>query len=327
MTEEKQQRWIASFWRRIGAIVLDSLVLGLVGFLLGLFLKDEFVQLGEWGRLVGFAIALIYFGGMNSKLCNGQTIGKKLLDLQVVDLQNNAISLSKSLLRYLVLAVPFSLNGLHADMDQMPAFLSFLLVAVVFGGILSVIYLYLFNRVTRQSLHDLVTGTLVVNAKVEEQEIGKVWKVHLGVVVALFTTTALLPLFVESLAQQEHFSGMTKAYEEIKALPGIRNPRVTTGTTTFSSSDSGTRTSTHVVVKAGLDTDVISDVGLARKLADIAISNYPKALDKDVIRVTLYYGYDIGIWSQWSSYAHDFNPREFFDHDKPKRYPNDLNVE
>lgn len=315
MTEQKQQRWIAPFWRRIGAIFLDTFILGLVGFLLGLFFKDEFVQLGGWGRLIGFAIALAYFGVMNSKLCNGQTIGKKLLDLQVVDRQNNTISLPKSLLRYLVLAVPFSLNGLHADTDQMPAFVSFLLVAVVFGGMLSVVYLHLFNRVTRQSLHDLIAGTLVVNAKVEMQALGKVWRVHLGVVVALFAISVLLPFFVDSFAQKAPYSEMAKAYEEIKAVPGIRNPTVTSGAASFSSSANGERTSTHVVVKAGLYADAISDIELARKLADIAVRNYPAALDKDVIRVVLYYGYDIGIWSQWSSYAHDFSPSAFLEQD------------
>ena len=78
MSEEVQQNWIANFWRRIGALFIDTLILGLVGFLLGLTLESTFVQIGGWGRLIGFVIALVYFGAMNSKLFNGQTIGKKV---------------------------------------------------------------------------------------------------------------------------------------------------------------------------------------------------------------------------------------------------------
>ncbi len=80
MTEGIQQNWIASFWRRIGALVVDSLLLGLVGFLLGLTFFLSFLPL-------------------------------------------------------IVLAWP-----------------------------ISIIYLYIFNRIPRQSLHDLVVVTYVVNA-------------------------------------------------------------------------------------------------------------------------------------------------------------------
>jgi hypothetical protein len=34
-------------------------------------------------------------------------------------------------------------------------------------------------------------------------------------------------------------------------------------------------------------------------------------VNKDALRISLTYGYDIGIWSQWSNYTHDFNPGEF----------------
>jgi len=34
------------------------------------------------GLLIGFSIALIYFGIMNSELANGQTLGKKALEIR-----------------------------------------------------------------------------------------------------------------------------------------------------------------------------------------------------------------------------------------------------
>ncbi|WP_413701976.1 RDD family protein [Psychromonas sp. KJ10-10] len=69
--EEVQEKWICGFWRRIGALFIDTLVLGIFGYIVGLFLEDTFVQIGGWGRLIGFAVSISYFGIMNSALSNG----------------------------------------------------------------------------------------------------------------------------------------------------------------------------------------------------------------------------------------------------------------
>lgn len=63
--------------------MVDSAVLGIVGFLLGLCFFRQFMAWGSWGRLLGFAIALLYFGPLNSRLGDGQTIGKRTLKVRV----------------------------------------------------------------------------------------------------------------------------------------------------------------------------------------------------------------------------------------------------
>jgi uncharacterized RDD family membrane protein YckC len=97
MIEEKELTWISGFWRRIGAFLIDSIVLGLAGLGLGLFLEEFFVEIGEWGRLVGFSIALVYFGVMNSTIANGQSLGKRALKLRVVNIESKPISLIRSI--------------------------------------------------------------------------------------------------------------------------------------------------------------------------------------------------------------------------------------
>jgi uncharacterized RDD family membrane protein YckC len=311
MSEEVQQKWVANFWRRIGAFFIDSLILGLVGFSLGLALESTFVQVGGWGRLIGFGIALIYFGVMNSKLVEGQTIGKKLLKLRVVDSENQTISLGRSFVRYIVLAVPFSLNGAHFSNEAMLSFLMYPLSLIVFGGLFSIIYLYLFNRVTRQSLHDLAVGTFVVNANIEKREVGKVWKTHFIVVAVLFIAAAIVPAFTGKLAQNEPFKKMLTVQSALSNESGVTYTTISTNTTTFSSVKEGTKTTTYVSAQAFLLSNNVSDDEFARHLATIVVKNYPEARNKDALRITLTYGYDIGIWSQWTSHAHDFNPREF----------------
>jgi len=179
MTTEIAPKWISGFWRRIVALCLDTLILGVAGLVLGLVLESTFVQMGAWGRLVGFAIALIYFGIMNSSIAGGQTIGKMALKLRVVNANGRPISIGKSLFRYFILATPFFLNGAQFPNELMTSFFMYPLSLIIFGGIFSIVYLYVFNRTTRQSLHDLLAGTFVVNANVEKHVAGTVWRVHI----------------------------------------------------------------------------------------------------------------------------------------------------
>ena len=73
-----------------------------------------------------------------------------------------------------------------------------LINALVFGLGGAILYLYLFNGVTRQSLHDLVAGTYVVRETAEaELEVDPVPRVHLVVAAAwiglVFLVSPALP--------------------------------------------------------------------------------------------------------------------------------------
>ncbi|MCP3673892.1 MAG: DUF4034 domain-containing protein [Gammaproteobacteria bacterium] len=310
MTEEVELKWISGFWRRIGALSIDTLILGAAGLALGLFLESFFVQMGGWGRMVGFSIALIYFGVMNSSITGGQTIGKKALKIRVVDSQASTISLWKSGLRYSIMAIPFSLNGAQFSNEAMLSFLMYPLSLIIFGGLFSILYLYIFNRVTRQSLHDLVVGSYVVNANVEKQEPGKVWNVHVIIVAVLFLAAAVAPVFTTQLSQSKPFKGMLAVQSALSNDPSVAYANVFTGSSTFSSTNEGTKTASYVSSLVFLQADNVNDVELARQLAIIVIASYPEALQKDTIQIILIYGYDIGIASSWSKHAHNFSPLE-----------------
>jgi len=310
MTEAVELKWISGFWRRIGALLIDTLILGVVGLVLGLFLESFFVQMGGWGRLVGFSIALIYFGVMNSSIAEGQTIGKKALKIRVVDSKNSPINLGKSILRYIILAIPFSLNGAQFSNEAMLSFLMYPLSLIIFGGLFSILYLYIFNRITRQSLHDLAVGSYVVNDNVEKQESGRVWNIHLIMVAVLFLAAAVVPAFTIKLAQSEPFKGMLAVQSSLSNDLSVAYATISSGSSTFSSTNEGTKTSTYVSSQVFLKANDVSDAELARRLAIIIIANYPEALKRDTIQINLTYGYDIGIASSWSNHAHNFNPLE-----------------
>ena len=310
MAEEVELKWISGFWRRVGALFVDTLVLGIVGFVLSLVFGSVFIQIGAWGRLIGFVIALVYFGVMNSKVSEGQTLGKKALKLRVVNSDNVPISVGRSILRYIILAVPFSLNGAHFSSEVMLSYLIYPLSLIMFGGLFATFYLYIFNRVTRQSLHDLIVGTFVVNAGVKRQETGTVWKVHFIIIVVLFVVAAIAPAFTTQLAQREPFKEMLSAQTVLTNEADVTYATVSTNTTTFSAMNNGTKTTTYVSAQVFLTNNDISDAEFARDLAVLLIANYPEAKNKDAIQITLTYGYDIGIWSKWYNHAHNFSPAE-----------------
>lgn len=307
--EQVQKEWICGFWRRVGALFIDTLLLGLLGYIAGLFLEDIFVQLGGWGRLIGFSVSMTYFGIMNSSFFNGQTIGKKVLNIRVVDSSNSTISLAKSLLRYSFLAVPFSLNGAPFTGDALQ-YLMYPLSFIIFGGSLAITYLYIFNRVTRQSLHDLVVGTYVVNTEASSQSLPSIWKPHLIVVAVLFVAATLVPVFTSDIAESEPFKGLLAAQEAINNNELVKYSGVTEGSTTFTSSNSDSQTTTYVNIQAFLYKNEVDDYELAKKLAKTIVKTYPESLSKDLIQVTLSYGYDIGIASKWNNFSHRFDPQQ-----------------
>jgi uncharacterized RDD family membrane protein YckC len=92
-------RTIGSLGRRVVAFVVDGIIVGLAGIVIALPFFEAFSHLGLWGRLVGFCLSLPYFAILNSKLGNGETLGKRWMHLQVVDENGATISFWKSAVR------------------------------------------------------------------------------------------------------------------------------------------------------------------------------------------------------------------------------------
>jgi uncharacterized RDD family membrane protein YckC len=185
----------AGFWPRSAAFIVDCPVLAAIGGLAGLVLAEVFVRLGGYARLLGFVIALTYFGVTNRVMCGGQTLGKRLLGVRVFGKTGALLTLSQSLLRYSVLGIAFFLNGVQIDSSASMSPMGYVLSLLIFGGTLSIIYLYVFNRQGRRSLHDLAVGSSVVMAQVPVAAARPmpVRHVHLVVACVLLIVAAILP--------------------------------------------------------------------------------------------------------------------------------------
>lgn len=281
---------IAGFWRRVAAYLIDRyLVLGLGGYLLGMAFFNQFAGLAHWGRPAGYAVALLYFALLDSSLGGGQTLGKRLMKIKVVDERGGPLPLPWAAVRYAVLAIPFLLNGWllpSALMQPWVAFLmSFTALALGAGGF----YLLVFNRSTRQSLHDLAVGAFVVRADSQAPPPARpLWAVHTAVlvlwcVVSLWLASKALP--------QGGDRDLIVARQEIEQLEGVRTALVVPYK--VFGSQSLIAVVDYAAAPASFD-DAVAEV------ADTLVSACSqRAPEQDAIVLQLRYGYDLGLCFSW----------------------------
>jgi len=297
----------AGFWRRVFAFVIDGFLIGLVGFVLGLVLYDTLAQLGVWGRLVGFAIALPYFGLMNSRLAGGQTFGKRWLGIRAQGVDGSLLSVPRAFARYGLLAVPFFLNGAPLPIQFVTGAWAYLTSFLVFGLGLSILYLFVFNRTTRRSLHDYLVGSWVVPAATSRADATPMplWRGHVATVAVLVLVSLSLPLAAQRISRAAVFADLMPAYGAVNAEPGVENAVVNIGW----ARNNGVEV-TYTALAAQLSSPKVEDEMLARRLALRAVAASPSLAKRDLMQVTLSYGFDLGIANAWRSFRFQFDPAE-----------------
>lgn len=299
---------IAGFWRRLFAFIIDCVLLGIVGFIIGLFFYDYLADLGGRGRVIGFFIALFYFGIMNSRIYNGQTIGKALVKVRVVGSDGSNLGIGSSFLRSAVFCLPYFLGGMPLQGAAPNVWIGYLLFLLVFGCGISIIYLFVFNRTTRQSLHDLVVASYVVkaNAQVEPPSVS-IWHGHYAVLATIIVVSLLGPLFVP-VDFLESFGSLAALQKEIANDPLIQDVGITANTTWSTGGKGSARHLSVRVTTRARNTDFES---LANRLAKTILDKHPDAASRDVIAVSISYGYDIGIASSWRTMNYVYTPEQW----------------
>jgi len=289
---------IAGFWRRIGAYLIDMLLLGLVGFGLGLVMHEQFEAIGAWGRAIGFLIAVAYFGTMESRRFDGRTFGKLALDIQVVSTAGAPLGIGKALLRAAVFHTPYFLNNASLGAGYTNLVLPAIQALLVFGLGGAITYLYVFNRRTRQSVHDLLAGAVVVRARtVPVPALAPVWKGHMAIVAALLVVSIGTLAYLQARFQDSILHPLMLVQQQIIRMPGVRDAGVVEGT----SWGTGNQRANFLTVRAVTGITPAEEPALARRIAAVTLATYPAARQLDTLSVTLVHGYDIGIASNWDT--------------------------
>jgi len=182
--------YIAGFWRRSFAFLIDLLLVGGFCWSTIRLLSNFLHQFPVISIFIGYFFVVLYFGLLNSHLHSGQTFGKQLLKIRVADTHGKDLAVIPSLLRSAILFAPSCLISLSG-------YFPILLLSELFNLLLAclqilLIYFYIFNRQNRRSIHDFVAGSMVINLKKDDQEqqVPEMWPKH-KIFAALITLVGL----------------------------------------------------------------------------------------------------------------------------------------
>lgn len=322
-----RERIIGALWRRLVAALIDAIVVGIIGALVALPFFDALSRLGAWGRLLGFCLALPYYGLLNSRIGNGQTLGKRWLRLQLVNAHSDTISVPSAFIRFLAFSAPFFLSNLTLPITRTPEFVLYAITAIVFGLGGITIYLILFNRRTRQGVHDLAVGTYVVSAERSTAvRFEPIWKGHLAIVSALLVVGIVAGRMFQSKMQKLYnFPAMLADVQRIEAMEGVQAAGVRDLTVTNSSG--GDKKRIYIVnvfwsggkgEEQGFANRVELQIrehneekALADRVALQIMEHNPQVMDRNRLRVVIIRGYDLGIVHAQVSHPFEDEPAKW----------------
>lgn len=315
-----EPNYICGFWARVMAIVLDYIVLAAVVAGPGIAARHYFAKHSFAALMLGFAAALPYFAILNSERGKGQTIGKRALGIRVTDRNGELIPLSKSWVRAGIFLVPliFSKFGgaSRGPLTTAWTVADSLLAACVFA----MFYLYVCNRRTRQTPHDLEAGTFVIQASawpLPANAAGKprsvvttksIWRAHLAILGALILVYCAGSYYAgKKMQSAKWFAGLTPIHDALLALPevdsaGVMYQKNWTG---------GNMWSNAIVVTIEPGRRFGDDEAEAAKMAGVAMEASREASSVSDLEIVFQHGVDYGVfhWSWTKSFSH--TPQEW----------------
>ena len=188
--------------RRFFAFGVDLLLLSTLSMFLASRFFDDLVALGQGGRVIGFLMALLYFGTGNSRVTGGQTFGKWLFRLCVVDADGAPLSVAGSFLRSTILLIPLFListdiRPLFVELP-VPVIAQQMWCVLIFGigGTLFVQFMMLqWFRGAGSVLHDWLARSAVVSVREKTPGAAHMSRPHGVAVLSIMVFAALMPLF------------------------------------------------------------------------------------------------------------------------------------
>jgi uncharacterized RDD family membrane protein YckC len=305
-------RRIGAVWRRFLAYVIDCIILAVVGHLIAWPFADALAAMGPFARLVGFLIALLYFALMESYIGSGASLGKRLLLLQVVHADGSLLTLEESVARSIVFSLPIFLNGLALPLSRTPLAIVTLLsvVSVGAGGITG--YMILFNRRTRQGLHDLAVKSLVAEAgRSGSLATRPIWVPHWFIVGALLAVVmAAATMLGVIVPDTEPFSQLVLDVRMAEHINGVQSA---SAMRVFAHSNPGGWKLSSLAItitclcKEDEEEAIADDAAKALFQGDPHFQQYPR------VTIDVVHGYDIGIASSTQSQRFSNSPAGWSD--------------
>lgn len=297
---------IAGFWRRFFAFLVDGFLISIPLLILGFGFRDVAYRMGPYGRILGAAIIITYWTVFHSEYGEGQTLGKRLLKIAVVDKNNQYLSLKKSFVRAVALELIFLLNGWSLPFFQNPL-ISVVVTIIVLGGVLLLFYGLVFNRKTRQGPHDLLVGSYVINSlpvitsavPPPLPKIHRRFMIGLAVIAVFISLVALaVPSLVPALnvVDKSEWNDIQDLYQTLSQrddvfLVGVNR----VNRTSFNSGDTLRDLNIQVWLKTPCSKNRETCDEVVEEIARTVFSEYDGIENLDGMRITVYNRFDLGI--------------------------------
>lgn len=286
----------AALWRRLVAFLIDAAILGLPTLGVGIAYFDAAADLGEWGRLVGLGLALIYFTFFDSWWAEGRSPGKRILGLIVIGKEGALLTPTMAALRALILYTPLLLNGMPINNDLAPV-VQGLLSLLTLGLLLCLVYLFLFNR-SRRSLHDLITGAIVVDARAPQVAFMRpLWRGHWLVVGCLCALTLAAPLisarFDIEPGQEALQLGVIRT--SVEAIPSVKTAQVGWGRTSVATLRTGIQHFDSIRIVVQLRARPMDYNAVARQIEDAIFAEHAERVGQAEVLITIRHGFNFGV--------------------------------
>jgi len=164
---------VPGFWLRAVALAGDLVLLTAVCYYLARFYYEQLYPLREYSQFGVALVVFVYFWIGQSSLTRGQTVGKRLVGIQVVGESGAYLSAGRAVVRglfifliafalqYLVITRVFGYSVLFVP-ARVPILLSILVLTVLAAGFSVCDAVYCGIHPKRRSLHDLLAKALVV---------------------------------------------------------------------------------------------------------------------------------------------------------------------
>lgn len=289
----------ASLWRRFLAFALDCLAIAVFGWLISLALFDWVASLGVAGRFIGLTLTLVYFGISDSRFSYGCSVGKSAFGIRVVGRNGQFLSAWACALRTLILTAPLFIYGL--PFSDIPKIVSSFVSLLVFGVLASSLYLFVFNTKSRQSLHDLAAGSMVLRGEGGRPTGQPLWRGHWVIIGGLCVGSMLLPWFATPIDRATGANAdLWSLRQSAMMLADARNAGVSRGYIRLATVKEGALPAREflrvtVILKGPKNTDDLEKT--AHEVAEMVLRDYRDTVGSRVLVVVATSTADLGIFT------------------------------
>jgi uncharacterized RDD family membrane protein YckC len=291
--------------KRVLALAIDFIILGIIGYLSGLLFESFYVSLGKYGTLVGSTITILYFTLFHSEVGMGQTPGKKAIKAKVTDLEGDYLSVGKSFLRATIIFFPIMNVEMFSGGNGLLLISSLLIIAVFVS-----VYLVLVNK-SRRSLHDILVSSVVTYRDVTDFEVNEAndrsSKKLIPIAAIAIVLAGLGTYQAFSNNSLKHLLSVKEIIEQKKGVIGVAG--VSSNTTTSGGPNQPLKTYSSINVNVRIDDENevnSSDSKYFNEIYNIIIKEIPEARKVDAVSITLFYGFNIGIANKTQSITKTF---------------------